>query len=161
MVQSAGAYGMESPRLVWIPTGTPSANLRYLVTHETAHQWFYGLVGNDQARQPFADEAAADAVARTILGMHRSSRCSTARLDLLDLRLRRRLLLRGHLHPGREPARHGPRPDGHDRVVGGAQGVRRGEPVRASTTRTLLDALDAATPLDLQPTFRARFPSLY
>ena len=81
VVQSAGAYGMESPRLVWIPTGTPSGNLRYLVAHETAHQWFYGLVGNDQSRHPFADEAAADAVTRKILGMRRASHCATGRLD--------------------------------------------------------------------------------
>ncbi len=26
-----------------------ASNLRYLAAHETAHQWFYGLVGNDQA----------------------------------------------------------------------------------------------------------------
>ena len=50
VVQSAGGFGMESPGLIWIPFGVGSANLRYLVTHETAHQWFYGLVGNDQAR---------------------------------------------------------------------------------------------------------------
>ena len=62
VVQSAGGYGMESPGMIWIPYGARSANLRYLVAHETAHQWFYGLVGNDQARQPFADEAMADFV---------------------------------------------------------------------------------------------------
>ena len=28
-------------------------------------------------------------------------------------------------------------------------------------TRTLLDALDAATPLNLRPTWRSRFPTLY
>ena len=49
----------------------PRSNLRYLVTHEIAHQWFYGIVGNDQAREPFADEAAADFVARYVLGMRR------------------------------------------------------------------------------------------
>jgi aminopeptidase N len=30
-----------------------------LVHHETAHQWFYSLVGNDQARDPWLDEALA------------------------------------------------------------------------------------------------------
>ncbi len=81
VVQSAGGYGMESPRLIWIPYGVSSANLRYLVAHETAHQWFYGLVGNDQSRQPFADEAAADFMGRYVTGTKRSSRCSTGRLD--------------------------------------------------------------------------------
>jgi hypothetical protein len=81
VVQSAGGYGMESPGLTWIPFGVSSANLRYLLAHETAHQWFYGLVGNDQARQPFVDEAMADFAAREVTGTRRASRCSTGRLD--------------------------------------------------------------------------------
>jgi hypothetical protein len=81
VVQSAGGYGMESPRLIWIPYGVSSANLRYLVAHETAHQWFYGLVGNDQSLQPFADEAAADFIGRYVTGTKRSSRCPSGRLD--------------------------------------------------------------------------------
>jgi hypothetical protein len=81
VVQSAGGYGMEAPRLIWIPYGVASSNIKYLVAHETAHQWFYGLVGNDQARQPFADEAAADFVARAVTSMKRTSRCPTGRLD--------------------------------------------------------------------------------
>jgi len=161
VVQSAGAYGMESPGLVWIPTGTPSGNLRYLTTHETSHQWFYGLVGNDQSRHPFADEAAADAVTRKILGMRRASHCATGRLDrsiysytsacyyeivyiqggnLLDT-VRTRMgttvwwnALKSY-------------------VAANRYGL--------VTSRTLLDALDDATPLNLEPTFRARFPGLY
>ena len=81
VAQSAGGYGMESPGLIWIPYGHGSANLRYLVSHETAHQWFYSLVGNDQARQPFADEATADFLAREITRTRRGSRCSTGLLD--------------------------------------------------------------------------------
>lgn len=81
VVQSAGGYGMESPRLIWVPYGAARGNIRYLTAHETAHQWFYGLVGNDQARQPFADEAAADFVARYVTGTKRASRCPSGRLD--------------------------------------------------------------------------------
>ena len=51
------------------------------MTHEVAHQWFYGLVGNDQAREPFADEAAADFVTRYVLSQRRGSNCSTGELD--------------------------------------------------------------------------------
>ena len=81
VAQSAGAYGMESPGLIWIPTGFVRSNLRYLAAHETAHQWFHGIVGNDQAKEPFADEAAADFTARYVLGLRRASRCAKATLD--------------------------------------------------------------------------------
>jgi aminopeptidase N len=33
--------------------------LRSLIAHELAHQWFYALVGNNQARDPWIDEAFA------------------------------------------------------------------------------------------------------
>ena len=77
VVQSAGGYAMESPALVWLPYGLETSRYRYLVTHEVAHQWFYGLVGSDQAREPFTDEAAADFVTRYVLSQRRSSNCST------------------------------------------------------------------------------------
>ncbi|MFC4554911.1 M1 family aminopeptidase [Georgenia faecalis] len=32
---------------------------RWVVTHEVAHMWFYGLVGNDQGTDPWLDEAFA------------------------------------------------------------------------------------------------------
>ncbi|WP_433505838.1 M1 family aminopeptidase [Pseudonocardia halophobica] len=35
------------------------AEIPGLVAHELAHQWFYSLVGNDQARDPWLDEAFA------------------------------------------------------------------------------------------------------
>jgi hypothetical protein len=38
-------------------TGTPENNLIIIAAHETAHQWFYGWVGNDQAMEPWLDEA--------------------------------------------------------------------------------------------------------
>lgn len=39
--------------------GGPQNYLTALAAHETAHQWWYGLVGNDQAMEPWLDEALA------------------------------------------------------------------------------------------------------
>ena len=38
-------------------TGDAKNNLIIIAAHETAHQWWYGLVGNDQAMEPWLDEA--------------------------------------------------------------------------------------------------------
>jgi aminopeptidase N len=37
--------------------GTPGNNLVLIGAHETAHQWFYGAISSDQAREPWLDEA--------------------------------------------------------------------------------------------------------
>ncbi|MGD2027945.1 MAG: M1 family aminopeptidase, partial [Anaerolineales bacterium] len=37
--------------------GTPQNNLVLLSAHETAHNWWYSQVGNDQALEPWLDEA--------------------------------------------------------------------------------------------------------
>jgi hypothetical protein len=50
-----GFTGIEYPTLVFVGRAYP----QFLVAHETAHQWFYSLVGNDQARDPWLDEALA------------------------------------------------------------------------------------------------------
>lgn len=56
------AGGMEYPglfvmsRAIWT---TRDPTFAFLVVHETAHQWFYSLVGNHQARHPWLDEALA------------------------------------------------------------------------------------------------------
>jgi hypothetical protein len=39
--------------------GEPLSYLVAIAAHETAHQWFYGVVGNDPAMQPWLDEALA------------------------------------------------------------------------------------------------------
>ena len=38
-------------------TGDAKNNLIIISAHETAHQWWYGLVGDDQALEPWLDEA--------------------------------------------------------------------------------------------------------
>jgi hypothetical protein len=57
--------GQEYPGIVYIssgatrPGGGMGSYLSYLVAHEVTHQWFYGLVGDDQVREPWLDEAFA------------------------------------------------------------------------------------------------------
>jgi hypothetical protein len=162
VVETAGGYGMEAPASIWIPRAIESWRVPYLVEHETAHQWFYGIVGNDQARQPWTDEAAADFLARRLLHERRTSRCAPARLDrsiydyssacyyevvyiqggnLID-NVRRRIGPKAFWAAMRQY------------VAANRYGL--------SNERTLLDALDAATPLDLAASmFERRFPSRY
>ena len=162
VVQSAGRYGMESPGLIWIPTGVAASNLRYLVAHETAHQWFYGIVGNDQATEPFNDEAAADFAARYVLGLRRASRCATARLDRRiydysatcyyeDIYIQGGNLL--------DDARKRMGSTAFWTALRGYIAANRNKIVK---TRVLLDALDAATPQNLAAKlFARRFPRIY
>src|SRR5262249_23602500 len=41
---------------------------RVVDTHETAHQWFYAMVGNSQSRDPWLDEAFASFAEQTVDG---------------------------------------------------------------------------------------------
>jgi peptidase M1-like protein len=49
--------GIEYPMLSFM--GGAGNYTRLIIDHETAHQWFYSLVGNDQARDPWLDETLA------------------------------------------------------------------------------------------------------
>lgn len=55
--------GMEFPGLVIISTelyhGFFQDDLDTVVAHEVAHQWWYGVVGNDQVDEPWLDESFA------------------------------------------------------------------------------------------------------
>jgi hypothetical protein len=59
VVDAPNAYGgIEYPGLVFIGTFGTFALIEPVV-HEVGHQWFYGLIGNDQLLDPWLDEAAA------------------------------------------------------------------------------------------------------
>lgn len=161
IVDTPAGVGLESPGMVWVPRKLDRLNRTYAIYQGVAHQWFYGLVGSDQRAEPFADEAPADLLARTVLGTLRASRCGQVALDrplssykascyyeqvfvqggrVLD-DLRRRMgsadfwaALRAYLAE-------------HRNGVGG--------------TKELLEALRAGTKVDLLPVLRSRFPSLY
>jgi len=160
VVQSAGAYGMEGPGIAWIPTGTGS-NLAYLVTHEIAHQWFYGIVGNDQAREPFADEAVTDFVARDVLGMRRGSRCAKAELDLSIYHYSFTCYYEDIYIQGGNLLNRTRNKMGSTAFWAALRGYVADHRWGIVHTRTLLDALDDATPIDLASWWRARFPRLY
>ena len=161
VAQSAGGDGMESPELIWLPREAAGSHLRWLTFHETAHQWFYGLVGSDQALQPFADEAAADMLARTASGIWRASRCPTARLDRSIYAYNSRCYFEIVYVQG-------------SRLLDEIR-ARMGSPAYWAAirryisayshglggTKLLLEALDAGTTLDLRPLYAPRFPSLF
>ena len=56
--------GMEYPALCMVEEGyyleSRKDTLELVIAHETAHQWFYGLVGSDQVKNPWQDEALSE-----------------------------------------------------------------------------------------------------
>ena len=59
-------HNMEMDGMVMISYGvfdfynkTPKTNLTILTPHEISHQWFFSMIGNDQAAEPWLDEALA------------------------------------------------------------------------------------------------------
>jgi hypothetical protein len=71
--QMFGAGGIEYPQLIGIDMslwedpaiqaeqGFPPGLAEYIVAHEVAHQWWYGLVGNNHYAHAFIDEGMAEA----------------------------------------------------------------------------------------------------
>jgi Peptidase family M1 domain len=55
ITRDIGRAGIEYPTMIF----EGAARFAITVSHEAAHQWFYSLVGNDQARDPWLDEALA------------------------------------------------------------------------------------------------------
>jgi len=56
--------GMEYPTLVMIDQSLYSSDkkfiLEYVIAHETAHQWWYSVIGNDEISEPWLDEALTE-----------------------------------------------------------------------------------------------------
>lgn len=76
VVQSDIGGGMEYPNLVMIESneygnvtfsnlyaayyfGRPKGSLEFVVAHELAHQWWYGIVGNNEYKEAWIDEPLA------------------------------------------------------------------------------------------------------
>ena len=52
--------GMEYPNLVYISDDIEQDDLAYVIVHEIAHQWWYGVVGNDEYSHAWMDEGLTE-----------------------------------------------------------------------------------------------------
>ncbi len=52
--------GMEYPQIVFIGSNLLENNPEYVTLHEIAHQWWYGVIGNNQATNPWIDESTTE-----------------------------------------------------------------------------------------------------
>jgi hypothetical protein len=158
--ESSGSYAMESPALVWLPAYYATSRIPFVLSHEVAHQWFYGVVGNDQTTNPFLDEAMAEFLTRSMFGF-RASRCATKRLDLSMYSYTpscyyEQVYVQGSsfLNKLRQDMGSGRFWD----VIGDFWRANRYEIV---TTKQLLEALRKRAGDWVLPRYRARFPGLY
>ena len=69
VVQTDFPYGgMEYPMLSMISSTLRMTELPAVVAHETAHQWWYAMVGSDQYNSPWQDEGLAEYSTALFLG---------------------------------------------------------------------------------------------
>ena len=160
VAESPGGFGMESPAMYWIPQNTPSSSRRFIVTHEMAHQWFYGVVGNNQAEQPYTDEAMAEFLTRDFLG-HRASRCALATLDSTVYEYSNTcyyevIYVQGETYLNNYRLRVG-----DSAFWAGVQTFYQTYGFRITGIRQLWDILDAAAPPELAGGHEDRFPRTF
>jgi hypothetical protein len=77
-VGAFGGFSMEFPRAIHLTRSKVTDT--YVIDHEVAHQWFYAQLGNHQMLEPWLDEAFADFSARFLMGIG-PSHCSSRDVD--------------------------------------------------------------------------------
>ena len=65
IVPMQGFHGMEYSGLIFLQeemlqTAAEQQRSQFILAHEIAHQWWYGMVGNDQLQEPWLDEGLAN-----------------------------------------------------------------------------------------------------
>ncbi len=55
-VAMAGDGGMEYPQLIMVTGYRGASSLLNVIAHETGHQWFYAMVGNNETQEAWLDE---------------------------------------------------------------------------------------------------------
>lgn len=152
--------GMESPALAWLSATAAPEDLERLVAHEIAHQWFYAAVGNNQARQPFADEAVATFLADDLVGSFHSSLCAAEPLDLPVYEYGPRCYPEVIYNQGARYLDRYRTDVGNKAFWAGMSQYYAAYQFQIGGTRRLLDALDATSGYD-SLRHANRFPSLY
>ena len=77
VVQTDFPYGgMEYPMLSMISSTLRMTELPAVVAHETAHQWWYAMVGSDQYNSPWQDEGLAEYSTALFLGEYPEYGCT-------------------------------------------------------------------------------------
>jgi hypothetical protein len=151
---------MESPGMIWLTEhALARGTLKYLAIHETAHQWFYGILGNDQASEPFADEALAEFLTRDLIG-HRASACAEDVLDGSVYSYSKECYYETIYVQGDNYLEAYRQRVGNDPFWQGIRNYYTDFKFGLGGTRQLLDTLDAAAN-GLGGGHEARFPNLY
>jgi hypothetical protein len=161
-VGALGGFSMEFPRAIHLTRSKVTD--RYVITHEVAHQWFYGLLGNDQIHEPWIDEAFADYAARDVMGIG-VSECSSRDVDSSVLRWPAGLVSGGDwtscdgyfhtvFYQGTAFLRQVEAAMGRSAFFAALRGFLADRRHDVVTTRQLLDHLDASTTADLVPLYR-------
>jgi hypothetical protein len=160
VAETPAGVGMESPGMTWIDATLAKSRFAYIVVHETSHQWFYSTIGNNQATDPFLDEAVADFLTRDALGSFRSSDCALDRLDRTVYDYQGRcynevIYVQGGLY-----LRNYKNEVGANAFWAGMHNFYVARKFDIANTRSLFDYLDAASGYPSQQ-HADRFPSLY
>ena len=161
LVETEGGASIESPGLIWVTSRADTLNRTYAVYHGTAQQWFYGLVGNDQRADPFADEAPSDLLARTALGTQRASRCPRADLDRSISAYSRTCYYEVVFVQGGSVLDDIRERMGTNRFWRAMREYLEENRLGIGGTRELLETLRANSKVNLLPLLRSRFPDLY
>jgi len=161
--EGSGGVGMESPGLIWLPYHWSASELPYLVGHETAHEWFYAAVGNDQITDSFADEAMAEFMDRWLLNDFRGSNCPKARLDLSIYQYSASCYFEQLYVQGANFVNQLRRDMGNTAFWEALHAYWNTEEFKISSNKILLDTLRSYAPdgAHLDKRLHARFPSLY
>jgi hypothetical protein len=161
VAESTGGLAMEAPALIWIPDTRGSVDHPFLISHETAHQWWYGIVGNDQSTSAFADEAMADYHSRRARSGIRGSSCPRDRLDR-DIRAYTSACYFEVIYiQGAGFLDRLRRDFGERKFRRAIRAYTKDNRLGIGSNRKLLEAFRAEMGNALLKRYRARFPSLY